>query len=75
MAIDLKLQTIEGYNMETHCNSLPFKKAGIKLDVVVNNVMRVISSTPDYNMIWLTQSMPETRIIKINCTSSQADES
>lgn len=51
--------------MTTHCNSLHFKKAGIKLEVVMINFMRVISSTPDYNMIWLTQSMPETRILKI----------
>lgn len=61
--------------MATHCNSLHFKKAGVKLEVAVINVMRVISSTPDYNMIWLTQSMPETRILKINCTSSQEGES
>jgi hypothetical protein len=50
--------------MATHCNSLHFKKAGIKLEVAVTNVMRVISNTPDYNMIWLTQSMPETCILK-----------
>jgi hypothetical protein len=60
--------------MAIHCNSLHFRKAGIKLEVAVINVMRVISNTPDYNMIWLTQSMPETRILKINCTSSQEGE-
>lgn len=45
--------------MATHGKSLPFKKAGIKLEVAVINVMIVISSTPDYNIIRLTQSMPE----------------